>query len=86
MLSEYLLEIYYHARLEYEAKPYAGRVIYVKSEKRPPDHLEKWAGLIGEGFECHEVPGDHMDAITRPYAHIWAERLTGWLDAGCRGT
>jgi thioesterase domain-containing protein len=36
---------------------------------------EAWKGLMRDGLEVYEVPGDHMDVIKKSNAAAWAERL-----------
>jgi thioesterase domain-containing protein len=79
LLSEYLFGIYEKALNAYKPRLYSGRVVYIKSEKRPINHRALWARVIGDAMECHDVPGGHLDIVTQPYAHSWAEKLNDWL-------
>jgi thioesterase domain-containing protein len=83
-LSRYLSGIYKKALHGYKPYPYSGRVIYVKAEKRSNHHRTSWDGIIRDGLEWHEVPGDHGDLVTQPDVHFWADKLKEWLDAAQR--
>ncbi len=78
--SPYILGIYNKARRSYEARPYSGRAIYVKSSKRSDDYQSNWARLIRGGLESIEVPGDHLDMIKEVSVRIWANQLRTALE------
>lgn len=80
ILSHYLIRIYLKARDRYDARPYDGRVVYVKSEQRANYHRTRWAGIVDAGLESFEVSGDHLDVIALPHARQWAGQLKGWLE------
>jgi hypothetical protein len=79
LLSEYLFGIYQKALSAYRAHLYKGRVVYVKSENRSANHRTSWAAVIGDEMACYVVPGGHLDIVTQPYAHAWADKLKDWL-------
>jgi oxalate---CoA ligase len=79
--SQYILDIYDRARLNYMPRPYVGRAIYIKSEKRAPVHMAHWRGLVNDGLETLEIPGDHRDVIREPSLGLWAKNLQDWINA-----
>jgi pimeloyl-ACP methyl ester carboxylesterase len=40
--TRYMVDVYARARLNYAPKPYAGPVLYIKSEKRDAQHQQRW--------------------------------------------
>ena len=70
--SRYILEIYDNARNAYFPEPWRGRVVYVKTEERPPHHYQHWARLIGGGMTLYQVPGEHTTIRQEPYVRPWA--------------
>jgi acyl-CoA synthetase (AMP-forming)/AMP-acid ligase II/thioesterase domain-containing protein/acyl carrier protein len=81
LLSRYLLRIYVRARRAYRPQQYSGKVVYIKCERRSDYHRAMWDQLVVGGMSCYEIPGGHLDAISTSYGHLWAECLSGWLDA-----
>jgi len=81
LLSRYLLRIYVRARRAYRPQQYSGKVVYIKCERRSDYHRAMWEQLVVGGMSCYEIPGGHLDAISTSYGHLWAECLSGWLDA-----
>jgi amino acid adenylation domain-containing protein len=74
--SHYILHIYEKAVRRYIAQPYAGQIIYVRSEQRSPQqHMANWR-RVARNFELYEVPDcDHMSIIGQPHSHLWAKKL-----------
>ena len=84
--SRYMLDIYRCARVNYIPKPYAGAVLYIKSEKRDAQHQQRWRQLMRGGMDLIEIPGGHSDMIRNPYLGLWADKLQGWLDRAREAT
>jgi hypothetical protein len=78
--GHYIRGIYEKALRAYKPLPYGGKVVYVKSEERSNYHRSNWAGVLGEQMESLEVPGNHLNVVAQPYAHMWAGKLREWLE------
>jgi oxalate---CoA ligase len=78
--GHYIRGIYEKALRAYKPLPYGGTVVYVKSEERSNYHRTNWAGVLGEQMESLEVPGNHLNVVVQPYAHMWAGKLREWLE------
>jgi thioesterase domain-containing protein len=78
--GHYIRGIYERALKAYKPLPYAGRVVYIKSEERAGYHRTSWAGILGNQMKSLEVPGSHLDVVAQPYAHLWAGKLREWLE------
>ena len=73
--SFYVLELYRLALRDYSPQAFAGRAASFKSMDQSSVNQEAWKGLMRDGLEVYEVPGDHMDVIKKSNAAAWAERL-----------
>ena len=67
--TRYMLDVYTRARLNYAPKPYAGPVLYIKSEKRDALHQQRWRDMMRGGMDLIEIPGDHGDLIHNPISY-----------------
>ncbi len=65
LLSEqYLSGIYQRALNAYKPRLYSGKVVYVKSGKRPAHHRTDWAGVIGKEMgKLRKYPGGHLNIV-----------------------
>jgi amino acid adenylation domain-containing protein len=77
------------AELDYQPRPYDGRVVLFRATDRPEDQpLDLWWGeLAQEGVEIVFVPGDHMSIIEdNANVAVLAQRLCAHLDAADQAT
>ncbi len=70
------------ALLSYVAKPYDGKITFLKAETTqvvfPSDPANVWSGMA-KSFELHAVPGDHVSMI-HSHADGAAERISTCMD------
>lgn len=83
-----LQALYHRAISAYVPRPYAGRLVILRSnamdEKSPKDLAAGW-GAVCDGVVVEKIPGDHMTCITEHIATL-AERLAQYLpSAGQKG-
>jgi len=66
----------------FKPKPYQGRIVLIRSEKRPRFSDEKalgWEGVARDGIEVCTVPGDHFSVLEEPDVAGLATALNGLL-------
>jgi amino acid adenylation domain-containing protein len=77
-------QIMYYAIRQYEARPYAGRVLLFRAAQRPAgdyaDPAAGWRGLLSRMEVC-DVPGGHRDVLVEPNVQVLATRLAERLAA-----
>ena len=69
------------ALVEYEFRPYPGRVAVFRTTKLPgeaPPDLG-WGGLVEGGLAVYEVPGDHESMLREPHVQRLGELLAELL-------
>jgi thioesterase domain-containing protein len=69
----------HNATVDYEARPYAGRLTYFRSRgsaalTSAEDTVRYW-GRMAAGFGLHEVPGNHGTLLDRPHVDTLADTL-----------
>ena len=72
------MKIYDKANRAYAPKVYPGRIIIYKDEDCSDP--QSWGTLAAEGFEIHEVPGDHLSVLAEENVKIWGKRLSADLN------
>jgi|SRR5579863_7667032 len=66
----------------FKPKPYPGRIVLIRSEKRPRFSDETalgWDGVAEDGIEVCTVPGDHFSVLEEPDVAGMANALNGLL-------
>ena len=74
-----LNEAYRRVIKAYVPAPYPGRLIVLRSQHTQDSRPDLGWGLVNERVEVHEVPGDHLGAITRRIEET-ARRLRDCLE------
>lgn len=73
------------AMLEYQPRPYAGKVTLLRAADRPGslqvDADLGWGRFAQGGVDVHVVPGDHMQMVREPNVHSLARTLEHCLQA-----
>jgi thioesterase domain-containing protein len=85
---EALTEAHARALEAYVPRPYAGRVVVIRASQQPwgiiPDPAMGWSGLIQDGLEMYEIPGQHKNILKEPRVRLLAERLSACLASATR--
>ncbi|MCL4176655.1 MAG: amino acid adenylation domain-containing protein [Verrucomicrobia bacterium] len=72
-----------HALFRHRTKPYAGRVMLLRSHGHPFwcsfDDAYGWHAFAGGGAAVHLVPGAHEQILDEPHVSVLAEELRGEL-------
>jgi amino acid adenylation domain-containing protein len=72
------------ALLEYEPKPYAGKVIQIMCSDAPhrsyEDRRLAWSTVVETGLEIYMVPGNHLTMLEQPHMLATAKQLQFCLD------
>jgi len=63
----------------YMPQTYPGRLVLFQSTQNGTDVRNTWGLLAADGFELHEVPGDHFTLFEEPYVHVFIAQLTACL-------
>lgn len=78
-----LIEVLYQAKRRYEAKPYPGKVVYLKAKEeqsRKTDlFIANWRKLAKEGLDYYEVSGDHWSMLEEPHVQDLAKQIELYL-------
>ena len=65
------------------ANKYPGRAVLLRSSECAPgiynDAARGWTGVLADGLEIYEIPGDHMSMLYEPHVRKVAERLSECL-------
>ena len=65
------------------ANKYPGRAVLLRSNECAPgiynDPARGWTGVLADGLEIYEIPGDHMSMLYEPHVRKVAERLSECL-------
>jgi thioesterase domain-containing protein len=68
-----------YAGAAYRPKPYRGKLVLFRSEKRSitdgNDPLLGWGGLADQGVDVHHVPSTHFNMLQEPAVKIVAAQL-----------
>ena len=69
-----LLAQLHAAAQRYQPKPYAGRVLQIRSSEEPRgfglDRRFGWGELVGDGLSLVTVPGDHLSIFLEPSINV----------------
>ena len=67
------------AAVNYEPKPYAGRLSVFRAQERTiVDRFDRqlgWGGLGNDGVDVYDVPGDHVTLAEEPHVVILGEKF-----------
>jgi amino acid adenylation domain-containing protein len=69
----------HNAAVDYEARPYAGRLTYIRSKGSgaltSADETVRYWGRLADGFGLHEVAGSHGTLLQHPHVSTLADAL-----------
>ena len=71
------MNVYTEANRAYVPEVYSGRIVIYKDEGC--SEPQSWETLAAEGFEIHEVPGDHFSVLAEGNVKIWGKQLSADL-------
>jgi thioesterase domain-containing protein len=63
----------------YVPQTYPGRLVLFESTQNGTAVRNTWGPLAADGFELHEVPGDHFTLFEEPHVHVFLTQLTACL-------
>jgi phthiocerol/phenolphthiocerol synthesis type-I polyketide synthase E len=73
------------AWLEYQPKPYAGKVLFFRATRQPrdiaPDPMLGWKGYLGDQTIACDVSGFRQNLLDSPAVETIAERITREIEA-----
>jgi len=75
--NSYLMDVYDKANRAYVPEVYPGRLVIYKDEGSSDPRL--WGAFAAEGFEIHEVPGDHINVLAEENVKVWGKQLSADL-------
>jgi len=70
------------AAYKYRPTPYAGRVLLLRRsmhQSRWTRARQDWRGLVRDGFEAYDIPGDHVSMFEKPNVVFTADKLAAAL-------
>jgi thioesterase domain-containing protein len=77
--QRYTTEMNYKTVRTYVPQTYPGRLVLFQSTQNGTDIRNTWGPLAADGFELHEVPGDHFTLFEAPHVHVFIAQLTACL-------
>ncbi|MCP4656600.1 MAG: non-ribosomal peptide synthetase, partial [bacterium] len=79
-----MLKVHTRASIDYQARPYPGRVTLYRAEEQHPDLVDDltlgWNEYVLGGIEIIPVPGTHQTLMREPQVAVVAARLTECLN------